>query len=211
MGEPDTRPAPTPAEGAALVRLVLAGIAAYLAEQPPDGRPPEHAVLRALGASFVTLENRGRLRGCVGTLDAARPLYLDALRNARRAMRDPRMPAVSNEDWPDLDLKVSVLTAPERLAVNSRRELVRRLRPGIDGLVLCGGGRRATFLPAVWAKLAEPDRFITALLRKGGWASSGWPPGLLVSRYTSVEFRDHAPRQPTNGGTAIRPEATGTT
>jgi uncharacterized protein len=194
MGEPGPVPVLTPPEGAALVRLVLAGIVAYLAEQPLDGRPPEHTVLRALGASFVTLENRGQLRGCVGTLDAARPLYLDALRNARRAMLDPRMPAVSNEDWPDLDVKISVLTAPEQLAVNSRRELVRRLRPGIDGLVLAGDGRRATFLPAVWAKLAEPDRFVGALLRKGGWAASSWPTGLRVARYTSIEFSDHAPR-----------------
>src|SRR5262245_51493232 len=112
MGESSPAVVLTPAEGAALVRLTVTGIAGCLASRPVDGRPPDFPALRALGASFVTLENRGRLRGCVGTLAASRPLYLDAVRNARRAMRDPRMPAVDSDDWPDLDVKVSVLTAP---------------------------------------------------------------------------------------------------
>ncbi|MEN3305341.1 MAG: uncharacterized protein V7603_1543 [Micromonosporaceae bacterium] len=184
----------TPAEGSTLVRLAVATVAAHLLDQSPDGRPPEPLALRALGASFVTLENRGRLRGCVGTLDAARPLYLDVLRNARRAMKDPRLPEVTEADWAWLDVKVSVLTSPEPVPVDSRDELLERLRPGVDGLLLAAGGQRATFLPAVWQKLADPDRFLAALLVKGGWPAGGWPAGLTVARYTSTEFVDRSPR-----------------
>ncbi len=190
MSEPEL----TGADGTALARLAVAAVASQLRHLAPDGRPPNSVVLRALGASFVTLENTGRLRGCVGTLDAARPLYLDVTRNACRAMHDPRLPAVTEADWPSLDVKVSVLTSPEPIPVASREELLARLRPGVDGLLLCAGSRRATFLPTVWQKLADPERFLAALLVKGGWSAKGWPAGLTVARYRSIEFADRSPR-----------------
>jgi len=80
---------PGPWEGTALARLAVAAVGAALRGEPPDGRPPATPRLRALGASFVTLQSRGALRGCIGTLEAVRPLYLDVLRNARRATTDP--------------------------------------------------------------------------------------------------------------------------
>jgi AmmeMemoRadiSam system protein A len=183
-----------PAQGLTLARLAVATVAAHLRHESPDGRPPDVPALRALGASFVTLENRGRLRGCVGTLDAVRPLYRDVMRNARRAMRDPRLPEVTGADWPRLDIKVSILSRPEPVPVDSRDDLLDRLRPGVDGVLLTAGVRRATFLPAVWQKLADPERFVAALLVKGGWPAQGWPDGLTVARYTSIEFVDRSPR-----------------
>ncbi|HKS99510.1 MAG TPA: AmmeMemoRadiSam system protein A [Rugosimonospora sp.] len=196
MGEPAASSALTLAEGTALVRLAVGAVGAHLARSPLDGRPPGFPALRALGACFVTLENAGRLRGCVGSLDAARPLYLDAMRNAQRAMRDPRLPEVTGADWPGLDVKVSVLSPPEPVPVSGRRELLDLLRPGVDGLLLVCGEQRATFLPAVWQKLADPEQFLGALLTKGGWPARGWPDGLEVSRYTSIEFADRGPRVP---------------
>lgn len=179
------------AEGALLARLAAAAVSARLTglvgesiEVPPALAEP--------GASFVTLERQGTLRGCVGTLEAVRPLYDDVQRNAIRAMRDPRLPPVTTDDWPTLDVKVSVLTAPEPVPVAGRDELLAVVRPGIDGLIIADGERRATFLPAVWAKLPEPERFLDALLAKAGFA--GWPEGLAVRRYESIEFRDPAPR-----------------
>jgi AmmeMemoRadiSam system protein A len=185
---------PTPVEGAALVALAVEAVAARLSGRHPRPGVPEFPRLLATGASFVTLERAGRLRGCIGTVAARRPLYLDVLRNARQAMTDPRLPPVTEADWPQLDVKVSVLSPPAPLPVQTRAELVRLLRPGLDGLLLADGQRRATFLPSVWVKLPDPVEFLDALLAKGGWAR--WPDELSVARYTSIEFVDPAPRPP---------------
>jgi AmmeMemoRadiSam system protein A len=181
-------------EGRALAGLAAMAVAGKLRGEAPDGRPPAEPRLRALGASFVTLEARGRLRGCVGTLYAARPLYLDVARNARRAAEDPRLPPVTLADWPLLDVSVSVLTEPRPLAVTGPAELTAILRPGLDGLILQDGRRRATFLPKVWHKLPDPGDFVRALLDKGGWPDRGWPVGVRAARYTSTDFTDTAPR-----------------
>jgi uncharacterized protein len=182
-----------PADGTLLARLAADAVRVRLAVGQLS-LPALGPRLRELGASFVTLERNGALRGCVGTLDAVRPLYRDVLRNAVRAMVDPRLPPVTLEDWPDLDIKVSVLSPPVPVPVRDLAELLAVLRPGIDGLVLADGPRRSTFLPAVWDKLPEPQRFVAALLAKGGWQPGEWPVGLTVRRYTSTEFRDGAPR-----------------
>jgi AmmeMemoRadiSam system protein A len=201
MSEPrarSTSTALTPAEGAALVRLAATVIARRLAQRgvPCLPVPDGSAGLRTLGASFVTLESGGALRGCIGTLDAVRPLYLDVARNALRAMSDPRLPPVTIDEWPKLDVSVSALGTPEPVPVEGRDELLTALRPGVDGLILADGERRSTFLPAVWGKLADPAQFLEALLVKGGWGANGWPPGMTVARYTAIEFHDPAPRTP---------------
>jgi AmmeMemoRadiSam system protein A len=202
MSEPPAEPLP-PAEGAVLARLAVGAVAARLRGQPLDDRPPEPERLRAPGASFVTLENRGALRGCIGTLEPVRPLYLDVTHNAVRAMTDPRLPPVTRREWPHLDVKVSVLGPPTPLPVTTVAELLAALRPGIDGLTLIAGGRRATFLPSVWHKLPEPAKFVSALLVKGGWPASSWPAGVVVARYTSTDFIDVAPR-PSLGDLPLR-------
>lgn len=184
-----------PADGAALARLAATAIAGRLhATGGPDVRPPVSPALTGRGASFVTLEAEGALRGCIGTLEAVRPLYLDVIRNAVRAMADPRMAPVTLDDWPKLDVSVSVLTAPEPVPATTRAELLAALWQGVHGLIVTDGARRATFLPAVWEKLPEPDRFLDALLAKGGWTPPDWPDDLRAARYTAVEFHDRAPR-----------------
>ena len=196
MGEPrhEVVGVPTPDEGAALVRLAVAAVGARLSGVDPTPPVPDSAYLRAPGASFVTLERGGQLRGCIGTVEARRPLYLDVARNAVGAMNDPRLPPVTLADWPELDVKVAVLTPPTPLPAPDRAALVAALRPGVDGLVLSEGPRRATFLPAVWAKLPDPERFVAALLAKGGWAR--WSDGIEAFRYASVDFTDRSPREP---------------
>jgi AmmeMemoRadiSam system protein A len=194
MAEPLRDGVPTPKEGAALVRLAVQAVATRLRGEETHPAVPESGRLCRVGASFVTLERAGRLRGCIGSLDARRPLYLDVVRNAVRAMADPRLPPVTTTDWPELDVKVSVLTAPVPVPGSGRDAVEALLRPGTDGLVLTDGDQRATFLPSVWEKVADPRRFVDALLAKGGWP--GWPAGLRALRYASVEFADHSPRQP---------------
>jgi AmmeMemoRadiSam system protein A len=183
-------------DGALLARLASTAVAARLTGCPLPVEAPDHPVLRAPGASFVTLECGARLRGCVGSLDPARPLWRDAMRNAVRAMSDPRMPAVTATDWPDLDVKVTVLGPLEPVPVADASALLAALRPGVHGLFLTEGTRRATFLPAVWHKLPEPTAFLAALLVKGGWPAGYWSPRLNACRYTAQEFRDTAPREP---------------
>ncbi|HYN93671.1 MAG TPA: AmmeMemoRadiSam system protein A [Pilimelia sp.] len=206
MSEPAGSDAVPDADGSVLARRAAEAVAARLAQRPPDGRLPAAASLRAVGATFVTLERHGTLLGCIGTLDPARPRYLDAMRNAVRATADPRLPPVTAAQWPSVDVTVSALGRHERLPAETPDGLLAVLRPGVDGLVLAAGQRRATFLPVVWHKLPDPERFLAALLRKGGWATGGqpwrraWPPALSAVRYTVAEFTDPAPR-PAPGAT----------
>jgi AmmeMemoRadiSam system protein A len=182
-------------EGRCLARLAAAAVATKLASAPPDDQPPALARLREPGASFVTLETHGRLRGCIGSLRAVRPLYLDVARNARRATIDPRLPPVTSAEWAALTVSVSVLSEPSPLPAQDLAGLLDALRPGRDGLILTDGHRRATFLPAVWRKVADPEQFVRALLAKGGWPPGDWPAGIRAARYTSAEFTDAPPRE----------------
>jgi AmmeMemoRadiSam system protein A len=152
-----------------------------LAVDPAEYPPP----LREVRASFVTLEARGELRGCVGSVEAHRPLVVDVAENAfGAAFRDPRFPPLARSELGGLTLCVSLLSPLELLAVGSEAELLAALRPGIDGLVIRAGAGRATFLPAVWKDLPEPRAFLRALLRKAELPADGWPPGAQAWRYT---------------------------
>jgi AmmeMemoRadiSam system protein A len=189
----------SPDDGQKLAGLAAAVVSARLSARPVRGWPPPSPPLRARGATFVTLEATGALRGCIGTLEASRPLYVDVIRNTVRAMADPRLPPVVSTEWPVLDICVSVLSAPAPVDAFGRAELLAVLQAGTDGLILTDGVRRATFLPTVWRKLPDPEEFVAALLAKGGWPADGWPPGLRPLRYTATEFHDRSPRSPLPG------------
>lgn len=149
------------------------------------------------GASFVTLEGRSGLLGCIGSVEARRSLALDVAANARAAaFEDPRLPAVTAADWPDLTLKVSVLSELEPMPAGSFDEVAGWIRPGTDGVLLAAAGHRGTFLPSVWEKLPDPDVFLLQLLAKAGFTRSVWPPGVQAWRYTTAECVDPAPRPP---------------
>jgi AmmeMemoRadiSam system protein A len=147
------------------------------------------AALREPGASFVTLRIGDELRGCTGTLEAVRPLVVDVAHNAfSSAFRDTRFAPVGPEELTHLDLHLSILDPPERLAVASEEDLVRILRPGRDGLVLEEGAQRATFLPAVWEQLPDPGDFLAHLKQKAGLPSGYWSPTLRLFRYGAREI-----------------------
>jgi AmmeMemoRadiSam system protein A len=150
--------------------------------------PPEDAELHgALGeprASFVTLTIEGRLRGCCGTLEPARPLLLDVWSNAQAsAFRDPRFAPLTLREWQWSSLEVSLLTPSERLAVASEQQLLVELVPGRDGLVLEWRGMRATFLPKVWEQVAGPRDFLRRLKQKAGLDADFWAADVQVWRY----------------------------
>lgn len=150
----------------------------------------ESPTLRAPGASFVTLRTEGHeLRGCIGTLEPVRPLAVDVAENAyRAAFHDPRFAPLRAEEANAVELHVSLLGAPERLDVHSEAELLARLRPGEDGLVLRLDARSATFLPEVWAALAEPAAFVRELKRKAGLPADFWSDRLEAFRYATTSL-----------------------
>lgn len=145
--------------------------------------------VQKLGASFVTLYLSGSLRGCIGSIEAHRPLAEDVAHNAySAAFLDHRFHPVSDTIVDDLDLHIAVLTPPELLRCTTEQSLLNQLQPGRDGLILDDGNHRATFLPAVWESLPNPERFVAELKRKAGLSSDYWSDTLRCYRYQTERF-----------------------
>lgn len=153
---------------------------------------PEHPALHRPGASFVSLHTAGgRLRGCIGRLEATRALGEDVRANAlAAAFEDRRFLPLRHDEWAELQVEVSVLEAAEALHAGSQDEALAALRPGIDGLILEWRGHRATLLPQVWRQLPEAAAFIAALKNKAGLAADFWASDLRLSRYRVRSFAD---------------------
>jgi AmmeMemoRadiSam system protein B/AmmeMemoRadiSam system protein A len=140
-------------------------------------------------ASFITLKIDGKLRGCIGSLTAHRPLILDIANNAQAAaFKDPRFNELSHQEYLATDIHVSILSKPWRVSVNSRSELLEKLQPGLHGLILREGNRQATYLPSVWEQIPQPEQFVGELRRKAGLAFDGWSDDMQVFCYTTEEF-----------------------
>jgi len=140
-------------------------------------------------ATFVTLTIAGALRGCIGMLEACRPLVEDVVENARAAaFGDPRFEPLSKEEFDQLEIHISVLSPPEEMNFSSEADLLAQIRPGEDGLILQEGGRRGTFLPSVWEELPDKELFLMHLKMKAGLPNTYWSDTLLVSRYTAEYF-----------------------
>ena len=152
-------------------------------------RKNEAAWLARPGATFVTLLKDGALRGCIGSLDAARPLAQDVAENAvAAAFRDPRFPALTAAEWPRCAVEVSLLSAPRRLRFADEADLLRQIRAGEDGLILEADGRRGTFLPQVWQSIADKQAFLAELVRKAGLPADTALARCAISRYRAVKF-----------------------
>jgi AmmeMemoRadiSam system protein A len=150
-----------------------------------DFAPP----LRQERACFVTLKTHGELRGCIGSILPQRPLVEDISNNAyAAAFEDPRFLGMRREELAALDIHISVLTVPEPLPIASEDDLVQKVRPGVDGLILAEGLRKGTFLPAVWAQLPDPRDFVYHLKMKAGLPPNHWSDSIAVERYTTEEW-----------------------
>lgn len=157
--------------GATLLGIATASIEHGLRQgMPLPVRPGDFAdELFEHGAAFVTLHERGELRGCIGTPQAYRPLAIDVAANAfGAAFEDPRFPGLAEWELPLIELSVSLLSAPEPLAFVDESELLQLLRPGVDGLIIEAQARKALFLPSVWEGLPEPAEFLAHLKAKAG-------------------------------------------
>lgn len=173
-----------------LARAAIAEAVGMPAVQP-DISASDRQRLSEYGASFVTLKRYGQLRGCIGTLEAARPLEKDLTRNAvAAALHDPRFLPLTAAELDEVSIDVSLLSNPKPLDVRSEAETILALRPGLDGVILSLGGQRATFLPQVWEELPDPHEFLMHLRRKAGLPTDYWDPAIKVSIYTVEHFSE---------------------
>jgi hypothetical protein len=176
--------------GATLLHLAAASIEHGLTHgQPLPVDAKEHAPeLREPGACFVTLKKDGRLRGCIGSLQAHRPLVVDVADNGfRAAFRDPRFPGLASGERQGLDLSLSVLSPSSPMTFAGEDDLLAQLRPGTDGLIIADAGRRALFLPSVWEQIKEPVAFLKHLKVKAGLAADHWSTGFQAFRFVTQE------------------------
>ncbi|WP_417516215.1 AmmeMemoRadiSam system protein B [Minwuia sp.] len=145
--------------------------------------------LRTIAASFVTINLQGRLRGCIGSLKAHRPLAADIAWNAVSAgFEDPRFDPLTAAEFRAAELEISILSNPAPLAFGDEADLLSKLRPGHDGLILESNGRRGTFLPKVWEGLQTPEKFLNGLKVKTGLPRDHWADDVKVWRYTTETF-----------------------
>jgi AmmeMemoRadiSam system protein A len=183
-------------------RADLLAIALGTIRQTLDGevvRPPDPSrfdpPLRAAAATFVTLERDGRLLGCIGSLEADRPLVTSVARHARAAaFADPRLPPVTADDYEAMEVSVSHVGPLQPVDAPDHDALVAVVRPGLDGLVLEVGRRRATLLPSVWRQVTDVDELLDLLWTKAGVPRRWWPARTRVLRYVTNVFAEPGPR-----------------
>ncbi len=152
---------------------------------------PAHPALADPGATFVTLMRNGELRGCIGSLEAHRPLGQDVRENAlAAAFRDTRFGPLRAEEFADTRVEVSLLTAPEFLTPVSEAQALALLRPGVDGVIFMHHCYRATFLPQVWDSLPDPRQFFAQLKRKAGLPADFWSKDVQLARYQVQKWKE---------------------
>ncbi len=180
-----------PADMRRLVDVAHTAVEGHLKSNPAAPEPlsacPE--ALRQVRGSFVTLKIQGRLRGCIGTLRAVQPLVEDVAKNAvGAAFHDPRFPPVMHTEAARMHFHISVLSPQSVLDFKSLDDLLDILQPGIHGLVLAHGNRRATYLPSVWDSFPDKRKFVQQLRAKAGIAANTPAQDLDAWAYTVQDF-----------------------
>lgn len=151
--------------------------------------------LREQRASFVTLKFDGELKGCIGSLEAYRSLVKDVAGNAYvAAFSDPRFEPLTPEQLTRLYIGISILSPSEELTFGSESDLLRQMRPGVDGLTLQEGRQRGTFLPSVWESLQDRQQFLRHLKLKAGLPGDYWSDSIQAFRYTTQSFGEDSGR-----------------
>ncbi len=156
---------------------------------PLEGLPE---VFKKAGAAFVTLTKNGQLRGCIGHIIPKEPLIRSVEDNAiAAAFEDPRFYPLRKDEFEDIKIEVSVLTEPKPLKYKDVEDLLKKLRPGVDGVIIKKGFYTATFLPQVWEQLPNKEIFLSHLCMKAGLSPDEWKKGdLEVYTYQVQAFEE---------------------
>ena len=175
--------------GHTLLSLARAGIQQALGG--PAVAVPAEPWLKERRATFVTLTQQGRLRGCIGTLEANRSLGEDVVANAAgAALSDHRFAPLTTSELPSVEVEVSVLSVPTIAPSRDERELLDVLRPGVDGVIVSYRDSRATYLPQVWEQLPDPRQFLASLVQKAGLPADTPLSRCTWSRYVVKKWRE---------------------
>ncbi len=183
-------------QGNILLRLARQTIAEHLhlpVSEPVREEELADPDLQAKQGVFVTLNKDGALRGCIGSLVGQEPIVNGVRRHAlNAAFHDNRFPPVTADEFPDLRIDISVLSKPQPLEYHNDQDLVQKLRPHVDGVILrAPGGAGATFLPQVWEQLPDPQLFLSHLCLKAGLPQAAWKSGQLeIDTYQVQHFEE---------------------
>ncbi len=151
---------------------------------------PHDEELQERRACFVTLEIEGNLRGCIGSLEAHQTLAQNVSRNAfNAAFQDARFQPLTEDEFTQTDIEISILTTPQEVSYASEEDLFRKLAPQVDGVIYEDGDNRSTFLPQVWKQLPTPREFMKQLKLKAGLGPGQSRPSAKIYRYQVEKFR----------------------
>jgi AmmeMemoRadiSam system protein A len=186
-------------EGKYLLDLARKTIKNRLSNSEPPRIDPEtvpQKLQERLG-TFVTVTIDGNLRGCIGHIIPRETLIEGIRENAlNAAFRDPRFPPLTQEEFDQIELEISILTRPQELAYTDANDLLAKLRPGVDGVIIKRGYHEATFLPQVWEQLPDKKEFLTHLCLKAGLSPDSWKKEkLVVSTYQVQAFEEERAKQ----------------
>lgn len=193
-----TTPMLTPAQGHLLVKLARFVLMEKLGQTPPTNtyqtleKKLTNLCYDVVAGVFVTLKLDSHLRGCIGSLEGYTPLRKEVRRNTlKAAFEDPRFKALNADELEQVHIEVSILTPPQNLNYRDADDLVQKLRPGIDGIILKKGMAGATFLPQVWEQLTKPEDFLGQLCLKAGLSEKEWQTGSLkIETYQVQPFSE---------------------
>ncbi|MDP2963592.1 MAG: AmmeMemoRadiSam system protein A [Sulfurimicrobium sp.] len=176
-------------QGKILLAIARATISSALGKaMQADESPPW---LQEPGATFVTLTQQGELRGCIGSLEAHRPLLVDVKANAlAAAFRDPRFPPLIADELDRTQVEVSLLSPLSPIVFNSEEDALAQLQPEVDGIVFEYEFYRSTFLPQVWEQLPQPAEFMAHLKHKAGLSPGFWDTNVRLFRYTVNKWKE---------------------
>lgn len=188
MKNPATPPTHTEA-ASTLLPIARASIAGQLGKTHPADENADW--LRAPGASFITLNLQKKLRGCIGSLKAHRPLLDDIKANAlAAAFKDPRFKPLTIDEYDHIEVEISLLSPLTALHFTDETAALAQLRPHVHGVIFEYGHHRSTYLPQVWDSFPDPAMFLATLRQKAGLPPNFWEPGVKLHTYTVTKFSE---------------------